>query len=368
MSQDKQPKKEKNSRSTVDAAEEKIRHDKKPVTKPTKNRADKPEQKTRSGLSVFALGFAVLAGGALGSVGGVLGQKYYPVTVDNSQQEREVANLKTQILDLEKQATAHTDTLQGTSRTLQTKLDQLDAQIQQLSEREIRTDQPDIAATVTAELEDKFEAISKSISTLTTRLDVVDDMMAQAGSKTPDTANEDTREESDTKLGNTFTSSAALSERLQALEDMRTQIAEHTAELETLRTSVDQLSADLSARPAFPAPTANPIHLPKLDDQDSRAQALALLIDSFPESDMLAAVKAQEKIAAQKPSWLQRTLAKHIKVRDTDSINPVDNITRARQALEDGDVAQAITLINALNPPVRATAQNWLSAAKKFNK
>jgi hypothetical protein len=368
MSKDTQPKKQTHSRSTTDAAEEKIKNGKKPVTKPAKSRVEKPENKTRRGLSLVALGIAVLAGGALGSVGGIVGQKYYPVTVDNSQQERELASLKTQILDLEKNANTHTDTLQGTSRTLQTKLDQLDAQIQQLSERDISTDQPDMVAEVTAELEGKLAAISKNISMLTTRLDVVDGMMAQAGPKTPDPAHEDTGEGADTKPDDIFTSSAALSARLQALEDMREQIAEHTTELETLRSTVDQLSTELSERPAFPSPTAAPIHLPNLDDQDSRAQALALLVDSFPESEMLAAVKAQEKIAAQKPSWLQRTLAKHIKVRDKDGINPADNIARARQALEDGDVAQAITLVNTLNPPVRATAQNWLSAAKKFNK
>ncbi|PHR92969.1 MAG: hypothetical protein COA69_06530 [Robiginitomaculum sp.] len=132
-----------------------------------------------------------------------------------------------------------------------------------------------------------------------------------------------------------------------------------------LQKQVEGLSAELAPQPAFPEPSAAHIQLPSGETLADRAAVLQVLIESFPRDKMLAAVRAQNAIAKKKPSWLQRTLSKHIKIRDKDLPAPLVTIDAAETALKNGLVHAALDEISKLNPPVRAAAADWIHVAKK---
>jgi hypothetical protein len=156
----------------------------------------------------------------------------------------------------------------------------------------------------------------------------------------------------------------ALVERLETLEIG----SEAVADLQDRLTMMELNGVKSAPVATFPEPDPEPINLPPVETVQDQQTALQVLIDSFPKENMLAAVKAQEALATRKPSWLQRLLSKHVKVRDTDKIAPSATIDRAETALKNGQISDAIKLINTLNPPVRSVAADWITAAKKAEK
>lgn len=154
-----------------------------------------------------------------------------------------------------------------------------------------------------------------------------------------------------------------LIERLDTLEASSS--ADINARLDALEAQIKEANANPAT---FPKPDSTPIELPAAETAQSAAETLQVLIDTFPRSKMLETVKAQEALAAKKPSWLQRTLSRHVKTHDEEKINPVDTIASAEAALKLGEVDQALKLIATLNPPVRAVAAEWIDAAKKASK
>ncbi len=98
---------------------------------------------------------------------------------------------------------------------------------------------------------------------------------------------------------------------------------------------------------------------------DVTQTSLNILMDTFPREKMLAAVKAQEVLVQKKPGWLRRALRKHIKVRENVTPDPYIAIDAAETALKEGRVQAALDIIATLNPAVRASAADWVRAAKK---
>jgi hypothetical protein len=155
--------------------------------------------------------------------------------------------------------------------------------------------------------------------------------------------------------------------RLEALEQQTPTDEDLTARLDTLETDFKAFG-EREPVAVFPKPDTTPIEIPTVNSEQDQRDALQVLIDSFPRTKMLEAVKAQEILATKKPSWLQRMLSRHVKVRDDDQSKPADVIDQAETALKGGKIAEAIRLINTLNPPVKAVAADWITAAKKTAK
>lgn len=109
-------------------------------------------------------------------------------------------------------------------------------------------------------------------------------------------------------------------------------------------------------------PTANIAMLDKPDQ-------LTALIDTFPSDALHEAIKAQQmRKAERKPSWLQRTLSKHVQVRDTDTTDPKQLVIEANAAVKNGDISTALIALARLDPPVKAAAADWILAARKAEK
>lgn len=140
---------------------------------------------------------------------------------------------------------------------------------------------------------------------------------------------------------------------------------EIASRLDKLETQLTELG---TRRVTFPEPDTTPIELPPVEAEESAEETLQILIDTFPRATMLESVAAQEALAAEKPSWLQRTLSRHVKTHDDDVVDPVDTINAAETALKRGEVTKALDLISELNPPVRAVAAEWIGAAKSAAK
>jgi len=121
----------------------------------------------------------------------------------------------------------------------------------------------------------------------------------------------------------------------------------------------------LERRTQEPAAQAAPIKLETASPATNKDPQLQNLIDDFPRTALLAAIAAQEKRAAQEPGWLHKALSRYIKVRDDNFVDPVGAVNAAHQAAIDGDITGALELIAALNPPVRAQAEDWTRRAKK---
>ena len=170
------------------------------------------------------------------------------------------------------------------------------------------------------------------------------------------------------KDGDLSQGAQAMLDRFSAIEDAQEQTSETLSNFEEVKTELEDLRLKYQDKPSFPAPITEPINIPPVISSTDRLNALITLMDTFPREKMLEAVAAQEAIAAEKPSWLQRTLSKHVKVRDNDEIGPRTLIKDAEKLLEGGHVNDALTLLGKLNPPVRAVASDWMGAAKKAAK
>jgi len=155
----------------------------------------------------------------------------------------------------------------------------------------------------------------------------------------------------------------ALVERVDTIETGGSEeIATRLAELETR-------IEDISTRPsAFPKPDPTPAELPTVETVQSAEEALNILIDTFPRAKMLEAIDAQKVRAAEKPSWIQRALSRHVKTHDEGKADPIEIVDAAEAALKQGQVSNALKLMGDLNPPVRVIAADWMGAAKKAAK
>ena len=174
----------------------------------------------------------------------------------------------------------------------------------------------------------------------------------------------DSSEEGEEASSEHAKAAAAFWARIDALETKNAVPVELAEKIEALESEINTLRLN-AGNTAFPKPAAAPKDLPAVETAQDRAAALDILIESFPRKTMLEAVRAQEVRAAEKPSWLQRTMGKVVKVRDTDAPDPEVIITNAENALKNGQVTETISLIGKLNPPVRAVAAEWIEAAKK---
>lgn len=299
--------------------------------KANKNHAPKTSAKARKGISrasaMFLALVATLAGGTIGWLGptmfkntGVtdaLGQTVQTLQADlKSETSKRVALEAT--LKAAKQKNA-----QNTKQLLE----DVFAQKQQLKSLLERNNDADIAK-------------------LRSRLDAQEALSGQS-----------------TEEGEVSVGAQALLERITAME---TQITDLQAEAEAQTITPEFPVSE------FPVPSAEPIKLPVTQSQETlspqdRVDMLAVLVDSFPRTEMLAAVSAQNKIASKKPSWLQRTLSRHVKVRD-DNTPALATINAAETALATGDIEEALAQIKKLNPPVRVIAKEWVIAATQAQK
>ena len=312
--------------------------------KDRKQNADKAKpQKAKTGIShpsgLFLALMAALAGGAIGWGGPMLfgeqGAKTDALQVSLEQTRSDLSAAKSE----QGRLASILASIQGTSRNQATSnqsiiesLGDLQDQVQALKDT-----QPVDTSEALAVLEER-------VSTLATLTLPVDDAGSEDGISSVNILD--------------------LMERLDALEAGGS--ADVTARLAALETQVEEYGV----KPvAFPKPDATPIELPPAETPQSAEDILQVLVDTFPRAKMLETVRAQEVLAAKKPSWLQRALSRHVKTHnDENSTHPADTIDAAQAALKTGDINQSLILIATLNPPVRAVAAEWIDAANKAAK
>ena len=222
--------------------------------------------------------------------------------------------------------------------------------------------------------EENLRTLTQEVETLTAQIETLQETAAEPTTSIDDELVADlknriaTLEGLSAKDGDLSQGAGAMLERFEALETEQKSTAETLAGYEDLRAQIDRINEQDADKPGFPEPSTVPINIPAVVAPKDRLDALLALVDTFPRGKMLEAVTAQEAIAAEKPSWLQRTLSKHVKVRDNDALDPRTIIAQAETALEGGHVTETLTLIAQLNPPVRAVASDWVAAAKKSAK
>ncbi len=207
------------------------------------------------------------------------------------------------------------------------------------------------------ELQAKNTALSDQIETLEQQ---ISDLQTTVGDGSPDKEITDriaVLEALSSEGEDIFTGANSITARLNAIEENIAQV-ELLPKQEISNNTAMPLSTAPPAEMALPAETAPPV-------ETAQQTALDILIDTFPRAKMLAAARAQEASAGRKPGWIKRALSKHIKVRDTETVDPYAAINAAETALKDGDITSALKHIFTLNPPVRTSAAEWVQAAKK---
>jgi hypothetical protein len=299
----------------------------------------KTKSKAKTGISrpsaILLSLLAALAGGTIGWSGPILfggqGAKNDALQASLEQTRSELATAKSEQTKLADTLAA----IQGTSRnqassnqSLAQTLGDLEDRITALQEAEQPVDNSEAV-----------KALEDRLSKLATLTDI------------------------ETEDGTTSVNVLALVERLEVLEAGTA--PDLAARLDALET---QIQENANQTVAFPKPDTTPIELPPAETEASAQDMLDVLIDTFPRTIMLETVSAQKALAAKKPSWLQRTLSRHIKTHDDQMTDPVDTINAAEAALKRGEVNGALNLMGELNPPVRAVAADWMGAAKKAAK
>ena len=155
-----------------------------------------------------------------------------------------------------------------------------------------------------------------------------------------------------------FTGANSITARLDALEESALASASVAAVADGASTNLleETIATDISdIKRISVQPQVNP----------TRQSSLDHLIDTFPRTKLIAAVKAQEKTAGKKAGWLKRALSKHIRVGNDNAPDPYVIIDTAEAALKNGQVSVALEQLAQLNPPVRTSAADWVEAAKK---
>ncbi len=290
---------------------------------------------------VAGLLVASLAGGAIG----IVGSKYLagPDKLPGLRQE-----LKTDLTKIE----ARLSTSEDKAKDLQKMEGDLTSQLEAL-QKTISGQGETIS-----ELSDQLDAVAQlkdTVGQINERLIVLEGLAGQKSGLVSGAKSIETRLKALEEQAATPAQPSVKPEDLAGLKD----------EVEALKTQMDNLKA--AALKTVPSPQKNQretINLPKQADGASREETLRILMDTFPRAKMLAAVRAQEHLAAQKPSWLQRALRKHIRIRKEKPVDPYVLINSAQNKLKDGDISAALKRISELNPPVRAAASEWVSAAK----
>ena len=102
-----------------------------------------------------------------------------------------------------------------------------------------------------------------------------------------------------------------------------------------------------------------------LVEDDADPEALYDFTANFPKEKMLAALRAQEQ-NTPKPSWLRRTLQKHVQSDDSPLVNARRVIDEAQALTNQGDILAAADKLQTLNPTLRAAAHMWLTEARKL--
>ena len=152
----------------------------------------------------------------------------------------------------------------------------------------------------------------------------------------------------------------AILDRFNALEREQKRMADLLTAFDANEMIAEQ---DEKAKEALPEAFQKPEQT--TDAEYDKSEILKNLVETFPRAKMLGAVRVQEDLASKKPSWLQRTLSKHVKIRDEEMPAPLITVNAAEAALQKGQIKQALDEIAKLNPPVRAAAADWVNAAKK---
>ncbi len=336
--------------------------DKRGSSRHTTKSAKKPKKGVGAGFVLFGFLLSTLAGAGLG----VAAMKYL-------QGPDKTPNLQSRLNQQEK--SIHT-----TEATFAARLKTFDARLGDISDR-----LEQIANTQQAALQDKAEAV-KTLTDLTSKVETLQTDL-QSLQQRQDVIEAMADGQSDLVSG-----ANSISARLQALEDKSTgtngtndtndtkgdgteteiqtedhqQLAALALEIEALKTRMEAVDK-AQAAPSSPAvePVRPTIELPKPEQANAADDALNILQSTFPKDAMLAAVRAQERLAKKKPGWLERALAKHIRVRDNDQPDPYLVIASAEKAIMAGEIQTSLSEIEKLNPPVRNAASEWVSAAKK---
>ena len=260
-------------------------------------------------------------------------------------------------------STAQADALTQTITTLQADLI-TQTEARKTIERTLQTLQNSVKANTrnTAKLDANLSEQSQSIDILTS---------AQDDNK-QGTDNFASLESSLLDLTNKVDAQLALNMKDGEMEAGANVLLTRLATLETQIAELQETQVETVPPQGFPSASAEPIDLPdtpasKTLSENDRAEILQVLMESFPRQEMLAAVEAQQEIASKKPSWLQKTLSRHIKVRD-DNTPPLTIINGVEAAIKAGRIEDALEGIKKLNPPVRAMAIDWVIAAKQAQK
>ena len=162
-----------------------------------------------------------------------------------------------------------------------------------------------------------------------------------------------------------FTGANSIAARLDALEERA--LEENAASMSAIaeKASAELPEETVSEETAVEENSDITRISAKPPTNEAQQTALEILIDTFPREKMLAAVKAQEQAASKKTGWLKRALSKHIRVGNDNAPDPYVIIDTAEAAVKNGQVTTALEQLAQLNPPVRASAAEWVKAAKK---
>ncbi len=278
-------------------------------------------------LGGFAL--SILLGGALGVIGSKIfagPDKTIPLRAEFQQsldELRQSTQSQTKLLgstadNIQKKSTSRLDTLQTESQALA---------------NQIRTMQQIIAKQQSGAVAD--------LKILTDRIDILEALSGENA--------------------DVFTGADSIVTRLNALEESTlAQVADEALAKLTIETDTEEITTknvtDMSRISSKP---------PVGPEGDVQQTVLESLIDTFPRAKMLAAVKAQEQVASKKTGWLKRALSKHVRVGNDNAPDPYVIIDTAETALKNGQITASLEQLAQLNPPVRASASEWIRTAKK---
>lgn len=322
-----------------------------------KNKTSKPHKQSISRASAILLALiTTLTASTIGWVGPIIFSNNAKKDLHNT-----VAQLETQISTQTNEISALRSALSSQTKTLQSAQGTADQQRQNLQTeiRDLLNKEPNIAPIDDEHIQNLFTpSLAELSATINTRIDVL-----ESGLSKDETINTE--------------GSSALVDRLMTLEAERETLVQISTQIASLQERVDILSAQnvspqtgQVSQSAFPEPETEAITLPEQTNEESidREAILQVLIESFPREKMFEAVHAQNTIASKKPSWLQRTLSKHVKVKDDNAPAPIATILNAERAIKEERIQDALDEIAKLNPPVRSIAADWVSSAKKAMK
>lgn len=159
----------------------------------------------------------------------------------------------------------------------------------------------------------------------------------------------------------------------EAVEAAQAGVSALLSRIDALETQLTEMRAQppVSLEPAilsYTTPAEGPNDSAATKDEETPepadAQDSYSLIDNFPRDAMLKALSIQSQNTEQ-PSWLRRIIGKHVQTDDLTAADSKAAVLKAERLTRAGDIDGAITLIESLNPTLRAAAHGWLIEAKK---